>query len=435
LDKTGKIKKIPSYKYLGIDFEQNVYVKSGNWIEVRKWRDSTFVANLDFSNFGYNPPFIPLTKDTFLLGNDKGVFYKLTPTMDPIILPNLSFGGVVQNYSIINISPNYFFIKNKGLYSRKTLKLVLPAAAKETIQEIDGKFYVFGNSVQEYIADSIGTLKKTATTLTQYSKKGMLLYDFKAFKNQWLVCGASPYYSSSPNSSSYQEFHGVVDSFKQEPDKFHDISFNISPQQKQPAFDTKCRGYLFENINFLIENKGKDTLQSLSLIGGTYEFGGVWCYAYSNDFWNLENLAIPPQTTITYQIANFCVKGFTKKDSTTRTLCIIAASPNDNLDIQYSDNRSCYDFSKTSNEVGSKDTPPDLDIKIYNDENTLYLQGSATYQRAKLLLYSIDGRLLKTENIGDVLPQQIDISYLQKGLYIAQLILDNQYVINKKIVK
>ena len=444
VDKNGKVKKLSAYNYLGTDYEQNVYfkLKNGTGIEIRKWSDSSFVATIKLNDLGNNPIFIPLEKDTFLVGDGNGLFYKSTPFMKNLVkIPNFLSKTSITARSIINTSTNYFFVKGQGIYSRKTLKLVLPSSDNSiNLKEINGKIYIFKNTAQEYAPDNSGNLIKTNKILTAYEEKGLILNDFTPFKNKLLVCGGSPFHeykSGQTSSKYYQDFHGVVDSLTQKVSNFHDISFNIPPQ-KDPVWDKKC-GYRFENVELLIENKGKDTLKSLLLRSDGYDYIPVGCFGGKQDFWRLDNLSIPPNTKFTYQYANFCTKGIqynnTTKDST-RTICIKSSSPNQNLDNLYKDNYSCFSFPKDPKENFTKSSDiSELNINIYNDENTLFINGDKNLQNAKLVLYSIDGRLVFSEKLNDVLPLQIDISHLPKAMYIAQLIVDNQRFITKKIVK
>lgn len=444
IDKNGKVKIISAkYNYLWNDYAQNVYFGGSNSpnIEIRRWSDSTIVAKKDlYSVLNKVLILIPLEKDTFLVGDEKDNFFKLTASSDYLIkIPKFLVKTPINERSIINVSPSYFFVTGQGLYSRKSLKLVLPSTEYSiNMKEINGKIYIFKNTVQEYELDSKGNFVKTNTVLSDYTKKGMILNDFKPYKNQWLICGSSPFYNTGkPNNSTYyQDFHGVTDSLTQEVTNFHDIAFNI-PTQKNPVWDKKC-GYKFENIELLIENKGKDTLKTLQLRSEIYGYG-FFCFGASQDFWRLSDLVIPPNSKFTYQLANFCTRGIKYDNSTkdsTRTICITSSSPNQNLDILFKDNYSCYTFPKDPKEIFLKSNDvSELNINIYNDENTLYLEGNTSLQNIKLLLYSIDGRLMLSEKINNLLPQQIDISNLPKALYIVQVITDNQRFITRKIVK
>src|SRR5690606_7663556 len=84
--------------------------------------------------------------------------------------------------------------------------------------------------------------------------------------------------------------------------------------------------------------------------------------------------------------------------------------------------------SETNNFNISLYPNPSNDFIIIQAENTLNTD-------LKVELISLDGKKIKTITISNYTPQEINISYLSQGIYIANFYVNHVLIANKKVVK
>lgn len=176
------------------------------------------------------------------------------------------------------------------------------------------------------------------------------------------------------------------------------------------------------NANVVLQNAGNDTIREfylnhLSRIGGT---------GYENLGLNRKYKAkVAPQGSITVATGTFSpYKTFNNPGIGTFTqFCLHVSVPDSALDIDLSNNTSCSNVQVGF--VGLKDTEISSQVIVYPNPVESVLQIQTDKKISQLKVYDYSGRLLvdrRTESTENT----IDVSNLEKGIYIIEMIFDSQ---------
>lgn len=405
--------------------------------------DNTSQTN-SFDGVGYITNFIALRNDTVLIGNQQGTFYKATSKGILNPLPNLFPSLLTSNYSTYDFSEHYFCVKKNGdVYSKKTLKKIGNIGKMDDywdiIKMIDNNIYVYRKSLDVwdiYKIDANDNVTKKGVISTDFKKYALSVKDFIHLNGKVLACAEAPDAINKNTNAAFgnHEFLLVLDSLTQSLNIPNEVALTL-PIQTAPVYDNQCGGYKFKTLEIDIANNGSDTLRSIVLSGQPYGGTRIFCDPRSKDTWNIDSLDIAPKITQKIKLSDICIRGFERnsKDSIV-SFCLLTALPNRSHDSDLTNNIACFSFKSYDKEIATNDVLlADYQATMRFYENEILVKIDVPFQHATFNLYDFSGRLIKQQYITNAV-QDIDVNTFPAGMYIANLVIDRVWYLNKKIV-